>query len=55
MYNTVFYCASFQMVDSEYDDDLINDMAEEASLARELSFLCGEEIVEQTVIVGGQH
>ena len=34
------------MIDSEYDDGLGQDIAEEASLARELSFLFGEEVVE---------
>ncbi len=39
------------MIDTEYDDDVEQDIAEEASLARELSFLFGEVIVEQARLI----
>jgi hypothetical protein len=39
------------MSDSEYQDDLIADVAESESLARELSFLFGEETVEQARLI----
>ncbi len=39
------------MIDSVHDEDLIDDRAEEASLARELSFLFGAGIVEQARLI----
>ena len=35
------------MIDTEHDNDLSQVIAEEATLAKELSFLFGEQIVEQ--------
>ena len=35
------------MTDTEQEDDLKQDMAEEMSLSRELSFLFGKDVVEQ--------
>ena len=39
------------MIDSEYDNDVGQDIAEDDSLGRELSFLFGEEIVEQARLI----
>jgi hypothetical protein len=39
------------MTDTKHNDDLTDDRAEEASLARELSFLFGEEIIEQARLI----
>jgi len=39
------------MIDSEYDDGLGQDIAEEASLAREWSFLFGDDIVDQARLI----
>jgi hypothetical protein len=39
------------MSDSEYQDDQLDDVAESESLARELSFLFGEETVEQARLI----
>lgn len=39
------------MIDSEHDDDLTDDRAGAASLARELSFLFGEDVVEQARLI----
>jgi hypothetical protein len=39
------------MVDTEHDDDLQHDIAEEESLARELSFLFGKDTVEQARLI----
>ena len=39
------------MIDTEYDDDVEQDVAEEASLARELSYLFGGNIVEQARLI----
>jgi hypothetical protein len=39
------------MSNSEYQDDQLDDVAESESLARELSFLFGEETVEQARLI----
>ncbi len=39
------------MIDTEYDDGLGQDIAEDESLARELSFLFGGDIVEQARLI----
>jgi len=39
------------MIDTEYDNGIGQDIAEDASLGRELSFLFGEDIVEQTRLI----
>ncbi len=39
------------MIDTSYDDGLGQDITEHDSLARELSFLFGEEIVEQAQLL----
>ncbi len=39
------------MIDTEYDDDLGQYIAEGESLVRELSFLFGEDIVEQACLI----
>ena len=39
------------MIDTEYDNSIGQDIAEDASLGRELSFLFGEDIVEQTRLI----
>ncbi len=39
------------MIDTEYDDDLGSDITEHESLARELSFLFGGDIVEQARLI----
>ncbi len=39
------------MIDSEYDDGLVQDIAEDDSLARELSYLFGKDIVEQARLI----
>ena len=39
------------MIDTEYDDGLGQDITKDDSLARELSFLFGEEIVEQAQLL----
>lgn len=39
------------MADTEHEADLKQDIASEESLARELSFLFGEEIVEQARVL----
>ena len=39
------------MIDTEYPDDLGSDITEHESLARELSFLFGKDIVEQARLI----
>lgn len=39
------------MIDTEYNEDLGSDVAEHESMARELSFLFGQDIVEQARLV----
>ena len=39
------------MIDTSYDDDLGSDITEHESLARELSFLFGGDIVEQACLI----
>lgn len=39
------------MVDAEHEDDLAQDIAGDESLARELSFLFGADIVEQARLI----
>lgn len=39
------------MIDTEYNDDLGSDITEHESLARELSFLFGGDIVEQARLI----
>ena len=39
------------MIDTEYDDDLGSNITEYESLARELSFLFGGDIVEQARMI----
>ena len=39
------------MDDTEHQEDLLRDIADEASLLRELSFLFGEDIVEQARLI----
>jgi len=39
------------MIDTEYEDNVEQDIAEEASLVRELSFLFGDDIVEQARLI----
>ncbi len=39
------------MIDTEYNDDLVEDISEHESLARELSFLFGGDIVEQVRLI----
>ncbi len=39
------------MIDTEYDKDVGQDIAESDSLARELSYLFGDEIVEQARLI----
>jgi len=39
------------MADTEYEDDLLQDIAGDESLTRELSFLFGADIVEQARLI----
>ncbi len=39
------------MIDTEYNDDLVEDITGHESLARELSFLFGGDIVEQARLI----
>jgi len=39
------------MIDTEYNNSIGQDIAEDASLGRELSFLFSEDIVEQTCLI----
>ena len=39
------------MIDTEHEDDLLQDIAAEETLERELSFLFGEDIVEQAKLI----
>ena len=39
------------MIDSEYDNDIVQDIVEDNSLAKELSLLFGQEIVQQARLV----
>jgi hypothetical protein len=39
------------MKESENDEDLINDRVEDESVARELSFLFGEVVIEQSRLI----
>jgi len=39
------------MIDTEYDDGLVEDITEHEYLARELSFLFGGDIVEQARLI----
>jgi hypothetical protein len=39
------------VIETEHEDDLMQDMAGDASLARELSFLFGADIVEQARLI----
>ncbi len=39
------------MIDTEYEDDLVEDIAENNSLVRELSYLFGEDLVEQARLI----
>jgi len=39
------------LIDSEHEEDFLDDRAREATLARELSFLFGTDVVEQSRLI----